>query len=118
MRKILSLISLLVVSTTANTTYAAETILKAADIQSALSEQVLIGDHLGQPTEQIFRASGDTFYSEGGSQSQGRWEIRGDQYCSVWPPSSFWACFDVARDGISLIFITKDGKRFTVHPRS
>ena len=47
---------------------------------------------------QDFRASGRTLYNAG-SDSWGTWTTRGDQYCSQWPPSAAWNCFDVAISG-------------------
>ncbi len=92
--------------------FASEQILSGPEIQTTLSENVFIGEHNDQPTEQIYRASGDTFYSENGNQSQGRWEVRSDEYCSVWPPSSHWSCFAVAKDGDTIIFTSKSGQRY------
>ncbi|MGX9354323.1 hypothetical protein ACS3SW_03940 [Roseobacteraceae bacterium S113] len=53
---------------------------------------------------QEFRASGRTLYNAG-SDSWGYWEVRGDQYCSQWPPRSEWACYDMARNGDVVRFI-------------
>ncbi len=44
---------------------------------------------------QRFYASGRTLYNAG-HDSWGRWEVRGNQYCSQWPPAGGWACYDVA----------------------
>lgn len=63
-------------------------------------------------TRQTFRADGGTtFWSTAGAQSQGRWGARGDRYCSVWPPSDVWACYDVdeSADHASLRFIDDAG---------
>ncbi len=55
---------------------------------------------------QDFRASGRTLYNAG-RDSWGRWEARGDRYCSQWPPAAGWACYDVDRAG-DLIRFTGD----------
>jgi len=47
--------------------------------------------------QQIFYASGRTLY-DSGRPSWGYWELRGDQYCSQWPPADGWACYDMERD--------------------
>ena len=54
---------------------------------------------------QDFRASGATLYNAG-QDSWGTWTTRGAQYCSQWPPSARWACFDVAlsEDGTKVRF--------------
>lgn len=93
-------------------TFAAEIILKNAEITTVLSDVVLNAESNGQPANQIFQKSGVTFYNAGGSQSQGTWKVEGDQYCSTWPPNPSWACYDVARDGDKVTFIAKSGKRF------
>ncbi|KEJ90120.1 hypothetical protein [Sulfitobacter donghicola] len=43
---------------------------------------------------QEFRASGKTLYNAG-RDSWGYWAVRGDQYCSLWPPQDIWACYDM-----------------------
>ena len=47
-------------------------------------------------TWQDFRASGRTLY-HAGRPSWGHWAVRGDQYCSSWPPSDLWSCYDMER---------------------
>lgn len=54
---------------------------------------------------QAFMASGRTRYDTG-TVSWGDWEVRGDQYCSQWPPANGWACYGVAADDLG-------GVRFT-----
>jgi hypothetical protein len=63
---------------------------------------------------QTFRDGGVTFYYEGSEQSEGRWEVRGATYCSLWPPGKTWSCYFVAEDGATLTFISKNGARFPV----
>lgn len=49
-----------------------------------------------RPWRQYFAADGATpYYGSDGPASQGRWQVRGDQYCSLWPPSTAWSCYDV-----------------------
>jgi hypothetical protein len=71
-------------------------------ITSALSARVL-----GYPdgSLQDFFADGRTLYGE----SPGRWEVREDRYCSLWPPSDRWTCYGVARMGLDIRFTGDDG---------
>lgn len=57
---------------------------------------------------QDFRASGRTLYFSG-AESWGYWDVRGDQYCSMWPPSDLWGCYDVAQSGEALRFVGAQG---------
>ena len=58
---------------------------------------------------QDFRASGRTLYVFGGRDSWGYWRIEGDRYCSQWPPSDLWACYDVALSGGNVRFVGPSG---------
>ena len=58
---------------------------------------------------QDFRASGRTLY-HAGADSWGYWRSRGDQYCSQWPPSDLWACYDVKDVNGGLQFIGASGE--------
>ncbi|KMW57159.1 hypothetical protein AIOL_002120 [Candidatus Rhodobacter oscarellae] len=73
-------------------------------IQAALEGRKLQYDNAWQD----FRASGRTLYNAG-RDSWGYWAVRGDQYCSSWPPGDGWDCYDMARDGDVLRFIAGDG---------
>ena len=75
--------------------------LEGGDIRTALDDKSL--DY--GAASQDFRASGATDYYSG-RPSSGRWDVRGDQYCSVWPPSDTWACYDVdlSADGTQVRF--------------
>lgn len=90
----------------------AENRLNGADIRALLANSSLYGEQHGAPVEQIFQASGQTFYLVNGNSSAGSWEVRGDQYCSLWPPNPTWSCYDVTKDGGSVTFIDKSGKPF------
>ena len=58
---------------------------------------------------QEFRTSGRTLYNAG-RDSWGYWQVRGDTYCSMWPPSDLWACYRVegTQDGIRFIGASGD----------
>ena len=57
---------------------------------------------------QTFATGGRTLYNAGQDQ-WGRWVVRGDQYCSLWPPSDQWSCYDVEIDGRNLRFTGGSG---------
>ncbi len=79
--------------------------LTGAQIEVALSGQTLVYD---AHTLQHFRADGQTDYITERA-STGRWAARGDQYCSTWPPSDTWTCYDVEAEGDAIRFISPDG---------
>ncbi|WP_350336004.1 hypothetical protein [Coralliovum pocilloporae] len=68
----------------------------------------------GTPWSQYFAESGRTQYREGGAAVQtGRWEVRDNQYCSKWPPSNVWSCYqikgDLANQPVTLTWLFADG---------
>ena len=86
--------------------------LTGIEIQAALSDHTLQGTREdGKLWQQIFQKSGATFYSVGSAQSQGLWEVRGDQYCSQWPPNESWTCYGMALDADDYYFISASGQR-------
>ena len=70
------------------------TSLTGEEIRQALSDRKLRYETAWQE----FRASGRTLYNAG-QDSWGYWRVEGNQYCSKWPPSDLWACYDMARSG-------------------
>jgi hypothetical protein len=45
---------------------------------------------------QSFSKGGQTTYVDSsGQKTFGQWMVRGDKYCSVWPPSDRWVCYEV-----------------------
>jgi hypothetical protein len=84
--------------------------LSGNGIRVALSDKILIaGD--GR-VEQIFQASGQTVYIEGGNASQGTWFVENDKYCSRWPPGNTATCYDVLQDGTLITFVSSGGKTY------
>lgn len=75
-----------------------------AEIRAVLTDVVLVYDRGWQDV----RASGRTLYHVGGD-SWGDWNVQGDPSCSQWPPSEHWECYDMARDGDVLRFISARG---------
>jgi hypothetical protein len=79
--------------------------LTGDQIAAALTARLLVYD--GGERQQ-FNADGTTRY-ESPEVSQGQWRVTGDQYCSQWPPSDRWACYDVEGQGQDIRFIAGDG---------
>jgi hypothetical protein len=81
-----------------------------AGIRAALVGQRLV---YADGTAQSFDGQGGTvFFAAGdGAQSLGHWQVRAGQYCSVWPPSDVWACYDVLQDATTVAFVAADGNR-------
>ncbi|MEL7117469.1 MAG: hypothetical protein AAGP08_18115 [Pseudomonadota bacterium] len=79
--------------------------LSGAEIEAALTDRKL--EYAAAWQE--FRASGRTLYNAG-RDSWGYWAVRGDQYCSQWPPGDLWDCYDMEQhpDG-RLRFVAGDG---------
>ncbi|MGB7244941.1 MAG: hypothetical protein WBC93_22985 [Sulfitobacter sp.] len=73
-------------------------------VRTALSGRILQYEDAWQD----FRASGRTLYNAG-SESWGYWRVEGDQYCSQWPPSDLWACYDLEASGDKLRFVGDEG---------
>ena len=79
--------------------------LAGADLRTALEGRALVYD---SGAWQEFRSSGRTLYTAG-EDSWGSWRIQEDQYCSQWPPSDLWACYDLYVDDARLRFIGTSG---------
>jgi hypothetical protein len=95
-----------------STAHAVEERLNGEIIKAVLSDKVLTANTDGRKIEQIFQASGLTLYIVDGQQSQGTWKVEGDKYCSQWPPSQIWACYDVTRENEIITFISSSGTRY------
>lgn len=76
----------------------------AQDWQGFESDAALRDFLIAHPLEyetgafQQFNASGRTLYRTA-ETSWGYWRIEAGQYCSQWPPSDAWDCYDVSQDG-------------------
>jgi len=79
-------------------------VLDDAGVNEALADRTLVYD---QQTFQRFGAGGDTQYVTE-RFSEGRWAARAGQYCSVWPPSDVWTCYDLQLRGDEVKFIGSD----------
>lgn len=104
--------ALLLVLVFAHSALAEERKLTGPEISAALTGHDFVGTNDGRKVEQSFMKSGGTMYTDGGNVSQGFWDVRGDQYCSQWPPHESWACYDVTADGNAITFIGSGGARY------
>ncbi len=87
------------------------TALSGDQITAALTARVLVYE---DGARQQFNADGTTPY-ESPEISQGQWRVTGDQYCSQWPPSDSWSCYDIAQNGLMIRFVASDGSVATGH---
>ncbi len=103
---------LVILAGSASTT---ETALKHAEILSTLTGATVAGPDWTQ----TFDKGGATTYVAAGKQSVGRWDVQGDQYCSMWPPSDQWSCYAVTAEVVTgettITWIATDGSREAGH---
>ena len=83
--------------------------LTGAEIKDALSGNTVAGVQDGQAWKQYFDPNGRTTYVSGGRASPGRWSVRGDKYCSQWPPSERWDCYAMTGEAGKMTFIPDGG---------
>ncbi|MCY1125445.1 hypothetical protein OU426_01135 [Frigidibacter sp. RF13] len=83
--------------------------LTGSDVTNALNARHLVYE---SGATQGFGEDGSTRYT-GGGPTMGQWRVKEHQYCSIWPPSDAWTCYDVERstDGKSLRFTGPDGSQ-------
>ncbi len=94
--------------------------LSGVDIRDLLTGAVTAAPRDGGEILQTFFADRRTRYDDG-RESWGLWEVRGDQYCSNWPPSPAWVCYDMfgwQQDGRQwVVWIGESGTRFEGYVR-
>ena len=88
--------------------------LDGAGITAALTGKVLAYD---DGSTQSFKADGETVYNKG-SDSIGHWTVEAGRYCSVWPPSDHWACYDVTVEAGAISFIADSGAASVGHVKN
>ncbi len=89
---------------------AGESELAGAEITAALSGNTAIGDQKGMLWRQYFAINGDTVYIVSGKQpSPGKWRVSGDNFCSLWPPSTKWDCYSMTGAGDNVTWIYEGG---------
>lgn len=80
-------------------------ILMFCGTAAASEERRLSGDEIAallpaitattESTRQDFATDGGTEFKDAVRTSNGRWRVQGDFYCSTWPPSNAWRCYEV-----------------------
>jgi hypothetical protein len=87
--------------------------LEDAGITAALTDIEIVYDT--GPTQRFY-VSGRTFYDDA-RPSWGYWRVEGGQYCSQWPPSAAWACYDIYGDGTGAVrFVGSAGDEYIGRP--
>ena len=97
---------------------AQEVRMMGGQIETMLSGAYVVGIGFNQrffaPKNKKWPAG--TTYDEGGNLTFGKWEVRGNRYCSVWPPNATWACYTMFKrdhDGkTDLIWVDDANRRF------
>lgn len=66
-------------------------------IEAVLNDTTVYGLPLAPDSwRQSFAKSGETIYVDAaGAKTFGQWLARGDKYCSLWPPSDRWVCYEM-----------------------
>jgi hypothetical protein len=78
---------------------AAERPLTGAVIDAMLKGNTVLGKNDYGPWQQYFNANGETVYkSADNAATIGEWNVKGDKFCSIWPPSEHWVCYAVTGD--------------------
>ncbi len=88
--------------------------MSGPQINEALAGHIFRHADNSNTTLQSFRTDGVTYYYEGSAQSEGRWEVRKDQYCGRWQQQKNWYCYSVIASGAELTFISAARVRYTV----
>lgn len=81
------------------------------EIRAFLSGYTVSGNQDGMAWKQEFFPSGATNYYQGDMRdaSFGLWTVRGNLYCSKWPPVEHWSCYRLLVDGERLVFEPEGG---------
>lgn len=91
--------------------FAFSNVVMADELSAALSGKTVAGVRDGVHWRQYFDANGvTTFIQKGGRSSYGEWEIRDGRYCSVWPPSSIWTCYDTRVESDDQVTFVENSK--------
>ena len=74
------------------------------EIVAAFVDQQLSGIYpSGLPWSELIRADGTSDYREGGNRREGRWWMRGDQFCFRYELPMSGGCFRVVRIGAMML---------------
>ncbi len=81
--------------------------LSGAKIKQWIDGNTVVGVWAGMAYRQLFRPDGTTaFDAQGTARDEGRWWVTDTEYCSWWAGAGE-ACYQVLRDGDTLIWRTK-----------
>ncbi len=81
--------------------------LSGAEIKAWIDGNTVVGVWAGTSYRQLFRPDGTTAYDAAGTaRDEGRWWVTENEYCSWWSGSGE-ACYQVLRDGETLVWRTK-----------
>ena len=89
--------------------FAEEQMMKGPEVKAFLDGANVEGNQDGNAWSQTFRADGTTVYTTVSGDQQGSWEIRGDKFCSNWPPATTWDCYDITGEGENISFVPEGG---------
>jgi hypothetical protein len=66
-------------------------------IEATLNDTTVYGLPLAPVSwRQSFARNGETIYIDAsGAKTFGEWLVRGGKYCSLWPPSERWSCYEM-----------------------
>ncbi len=83
--------------------------LGSGDIEMLLSNRFVAGTQDDNQWVSWFSSDGSTTFSQNRNRpTAGNWKAENNQYCSQWPPSQTWDCYDVVSDGVSVEFSKTD----------
>ena len=73
--------------------------MKGADVEATLNDTTAYYLPLNATSaRQFFNKNGETIYIDAaGAKTIGAWLVRGDSYCSVWPPSDHYVCYPLEK---------------------
>ncbi len=87
--------------------------MSGKEIYDLFKGNTVHGEWAGTEYWSYFGADGWTTYKTKGAELQtGRWSTNATQYCSIWGEAP-QACYDILRDGWTLIWVTRDGNHYT-----
>ncbi len=106
------MVGLFVAAAPMATPFADEARMTGADIAAALTGNSVHGMWGETEYYSYFDANGETIYTTKDGSDVGTWEVKGDQYCSVWAGSGE-DCYTLLRDGDKIIWVVPaSGERY------
>jgi hypothetical protein len=87
--------------------------MSGQEIYALFKGNTVHGEWAGTEYWSYFGTDGWTTYKTKGAELQtGRWSTNQTQYCSIWGEAR-QACYDILKDGWTLIWVTRDGNHYT-----